>query len=108
MVLSRDEDEAHHDWMLCTPPLVAQHHVLMLVFSDAARHTLGCLRFRHISRLSGWDGYTTLVVEIIILPFSILFVIAPLGLLKLILYINPLIVFFLVSHLCTLMFLNRV
>ena len=65
MALSRDEDEAHRDWMLGTPPLVAWHHVLMIVFSDAARHTLGRLRFRHISRLSGWDGYATLVVEIL-------------------------------------------
>ena len=58
------------------------HHVRLLVFSDSSRHTLGCLRFRHLSRLGGWDGYTTLLCWKIILPFMILFVIATLGLLN--------------------------
>jgi hypothetical protein len=35
----------------------------LLVFSDASRHTLGRLRFRHISRLGGWGGYTTLLAK---------------------------------------------
>jgi hypothetical protein len=62
------------------------HHVRLLVFSDASRHTLSCLRFYLLSRLGGWDGYTTLTtfVEIFLLPlwFMILFIIAKLGLLK--------------------------
>ena len=47
---------AHHPWL---PGITSG----LLVFSDAARHTLGCLRFRHISRLGGWDGYTTLLLN---------------------------------------------
>jgi len=42
------------------------HNVWLLVFSDASRHTLECLRFRNLSRSGGWDSYTTLpFVEIV-------------------------------------------
>ena len=47
---------AYHPWL---PGITSG----LLVFSDAARHTLGCLRFRHISRLGGWVGYTTLLLN---------------------------------------------
>jgi hypothetical protein len=54
MVLSRDDDEAHHAWMLST------HHIWSHATPDQIAHLLGCLRFRHLSRLGGWDGYKTL------------------------------------------------
>jgi hypothetical protein len=64
------EDENNRSIVLA---YVAYTHAIiinrLLVFSDATRHSLGCLRFRHLSRLGRWDGYTNIYFFVEILYF---------------------------------------